>query len=359
MTAANRVPARLDGRLPDGSLGPAATRAWHLADRPVGWPDASTFDLRTIELPPLADGEVRVANETLSVDPYMRGRMIDRESYVPPFQVGAPLDGGAVGRVVASRADDLPVGTLVRHMQGWRDVAQGPAAAFDALPELPGAPSSLHLHLLGMTGLTAYVALTTIARMKEGDVVFISGAAGAVGSAAGQFARLLGASRVVGSAGSPEKCAVLTERYGYDAAINYKDAPIREQLPEAAPDGIDVYIDNVGGDHLEAALDAMRRGGRGALIGAIAQYNETSPAPGPDNLVRLVTHSLTLRGFTVGEHAAESRADFAAHVGQWLQEGKLVWDETTYDGLESTPDAFIDMMRGANTGKMLVSLAGQ
>ncbi|GAB2542428.1 NADP-dependent oxidoreductase [Brachybacterium huguangmaarense] len=337
---------------------PVAARRFHLARRPEGWPEAEDVPLRTDDLPALADGEVRVRNTWLSVDPYMRGRMVDRESYVPPFAIDEPLQGGALGIVVASRSDDLPVGTPVQHVQGWRDLAQGSAREFSAYEPIEGVPESLRLHLLGMTGLTAYVALTEIARLREGDVVFVSGAAGAVGTAAGQMARLLGASRVIGSAGSREKTALLTEKYGYDAAIDYKAAPIREQLPEAAPDGIDVYIDNVGGDHLEAALDVMRRGGRAALIGAIAQYNDTAPTPGPDNLARLVTHSLMLRGFTVGDFAAQYRDEFAARAGQWVRDGELVWDETVRDGLESTFDAFVEMMRGANTGKMLVRLRG-
>ena len=220
-----------------------------LVSRPVGWPKQSDFRTVTVVLDDLEPGEVRVANEFMSVDPYMRGRMIDTRSYVPPFKLDETMTGGAVGRVVESRSDDVPVGALVLHQLGWRDVAQGPAKAFTVLPEPPSDAngdkafdSSLYLGVLGMTGLTAYVGLTEIAKMKPGDIVFISGAAGAVGTAAGQIARLLGAKAVIGSAGSDEKVELLTGRYGFDAAVNYKDGPIRKQLRAAAPDGIDVYF---------------------------------------------------------------------------------------------------------------------
>lgn len=325
-----------------------------LVARPHGWPTPDDFRVERERLDELAPGQVRVVNEFISVDPYMRGRMNDAKSYVPPFQLERAMTGGAVGRVVASRSE-IPVDSLVLHQQGWRDVAQGDAGGFQVVPRLPGAPSSVHLGILGMTGLTAYVGLTTIARMAPGDTVFVSGAAGAVGSAVGQFARLLGASRVVGSAGSAQKVAALTSRYGFDAALNYKDAPVREQLPQLVPDGIDVYFDNVGGDHLQAALDSMNRHGRVALCGAISGYNATDRAPGPDNLTNLITRSLTLEGFTLGDHF-DKAPEFADVVTPWFREGKLAYDETVVDGIENAVQAFLDMMRGANTGKMLVRI---
>lgn len=326
-----------------------------LVARPHGWPTPDDFRLERELLDELAPGQVRVVNEFISVDPYMRGRMNDAKSYVPPFQLDREMTGGAVGRVVASRSD-IPVDSLVLHQQGWRDVAQGDADGFQVVPRLPGAPSSVHLGILGMTGLTAYVGLTTIARMSPGDTVFVSGAAGAVGSAAGQFARLLGASRVVGSAGSAQKVTALTSRYGFDAALNYKDAPVREQLPQLVPDGIDVYFDNVGGDHLQAALDRMNRHGRVALCGAISGYNATDRAPGPDNLTNLITRSLTLEGFTLGDHF-DKAPEFAEVVTPWFREGKLTYDETVVDGIDNAVQAFLDMMRGANTGKMVVRVS--
>ncbi|SDR82191.1 hypothetical protein SAMN04489860_0148 [Paraoerskovia marina] len=330
-----------------------------LASRPTGWPTHENFAVATIELPELVAGEVRVANEFLSVDPYMRGRMNDVKSYVPPFAIGAPLEGGAVGRVVESASDDLAVGDVVLHQRGWRDVAQGDASEFRRVDEIPGVPLSAYLGVLGLTGLTAYVGLTVIAPVQEGDTVFISGAAGAVGSAAGQIARLKGASRVVGSAGSAEKVDLLTSRYGFDAALNYKDAPVREQLPALVPDGVDVYFDNVGGDHLEAALDVMSTNGRVALCGAISQYNSTERAAGPDNMSNVVTRSLRLQGFTLAAYF-HHMPEFVAEMGPWLANGDVVFDETVVDArddVSGTIDAFLGLLRGENTGKMVVRTA--
>lgn len=324
-----------------------------LARRPEGWPTPDDFAIERVELGPLASGEVRVANEYVSVDPYMRGRMNDVPSYIPPFALGDVIAGGAIGRVVESAADDLPVGTVVLHQHGWTDVVQAEASSFRRVPEVPGLPLSLRLHILGMTGLTAYVGLTAIANLKPGDTVFVSGAAGAVGTAVGQIAKLLGAGRVIGSAGSAEKVALLTEKYGYDAAFNYKDAPVREQLPTHAPDGVDVFFDNVGGDHLEAALDVMNTGGRLALCGAITSYNTTEKTPGPDNMGRLITRSLTATGFTLASYLHVS-PEFTEKMTAWFADGKIAYDETVVDGIENTVEAFLAMMRGANTGKMLV-----
>jgi len=324
-----------------------------LVNRPVGWPAATDFEQVEVEYPALAPGQVRVANEFLSVDPYMRGRMNDVKSYTPPYVLGETMTGGAIGRVTESTSDDIPVGSVVLHQHGWRDIAQDDASGFRIVPEIPGVPLSVHLGILGMTGLTGYIGLTAIAGMKPGDTVFVSGAAGAVGTAAGQIARLLGAARVIGSAGSDEKVALLTEKYGYDAAFNYKSGPVREQLAAAAPDGIDVFFDNVGGDHLEAALDAFNDGGRAALCGAIAGYNTTGRPAGPDNMANIITRGLTMRGFTIGGHLGLA-PEFREHMIPWFTEGSIAYDETVVDGIENAVDAFLDMMRGANTGKMLV-----
>ncbi|MBF5082839.1 NADP-dependent oxidoreductase [Quadrisphaera sp. INWT6] len=339
----------------------ARSRQWQLVSRPQAEPQPSDVRLVEVELPELAPGQVRVANEFVSVDPYMRGRMDDVKSYVPPFGLGEAMTGGAVGRVVASTAEELPVGTLVTHALGWRDVAQGDASGFRAVPEVSGpsgeaVSSSVHLGILGLTGQTAYVGLTSVAHLQPGEVVFVSGAAGAVGSAVGQVARLLGASRVVGSAGGPEKTARLRERSGFDAALDYKAAPVREQLPALVPDGVDVYFDNVGGDHLEAALDVMNRGGRLALCGAISGYNADRSAPrtpGPDNLANAITRGLTLQGFTLGSYAAQL-PEATARLAEWFAAGELVHEETVVDGVERTFEAFSSMMRGGNTGKMVV-----
>ncbi|CAD5990169.1 NADP-dependent oxidoreductase [Agreia sp. COWG] len=326
-----------------------------LAARPIGWPKASDFRTVTVELGALAPGQVRVKNEFISVDPYMRGRMNDVKSYVAPYELGATMLGGAVGRVLESTADSVPVGSLVVHGYGWRDLVQEDAAGFRVVAEIPGKPSSVHLGIMGMTGLTAYVGLTAVAHLKQGDIVFVSGAAGAVGTAAGQIARLKGAKRVIGSAGSAEKVELLTTKYGYDAALNYKDAPVREQLASLAPEGIDVFFDNVGGDHLEAALNSFNDGGRAALCGAISAYNSTEPVRGPSNMSNLVTRGLTMTGFTVGNYAAHAPA-FYAEMGPWLQSGEVVFDETVVDGVENSVDAFLGMLRGENVGKMLVRI---
>ncbi|WP_431791687.1 NADP-dependent oxidoreductase [Microbacterium paraoxydans] len=324
-----------------------------LARRPEGWPTHDDFRTVEVELSDPAPGEVRVANEFVSVDPYMRGRMNDVRSYVAPYALDEVIAGGAIGRVVASAADDLPVGTVVLHQHGWSDVVQADASTFRPVPEVPGMPLSLRLHILGMTGLTAYVGLTAIAGLAAGDTVFVSGAAGAVGTAVGQIAKLLGAGRVIGSAGSPEKVALLTEKYGYDAAFNYKDGPVREQLAALAPEGVDVFFDNVGGDHLEAALDVMNDGGRIALCGAITSYNTTERVPGPDNMANIITRGLRLQGFTLASYLHLS-PEFSEKMTRWFAEGRIAYDETIVDGIENTVDAFLDMMRGANTGKMLV-----
>jgi NADPH-dependent curcumin reductase CurA len=334
----------------------AASTQIQLTARPVGWPTAADFTVVRSDLQDLAPGEVRVVNEYISVDPYMRGRMNDVKSYIAPFALGETMTGGAVGRVVASSADAIAVGDVVLHQFGWRDVAQGDGAGFRVVPELPGVPLSAYLGVLGMTGFTAYVGLSEIAHLVPGDTVFVSGAAGAVGSMVGQIARLKGAARVVGSAGSAAKVALLQERYGFDAAFNYHDGPVADQLTAVAQDGIDVYFDNVGGDHLEAALAAFKPGGRAALCGAIAQYNSTDAPAGPRNMANIVTRGLTLQGFTVGNYLKHYAA-FGAEMAGWLAKGDVVFDETVVDGVENAVDAFLGLMRGENIGKMVVRTA--
>lgn len=324
----------------------------HLASRPQGWPTPENF--RTVETA-LADpgpGEVLVRNTFMSVDPYMRGRMNDVKSYVPPFALDAAMDGGAVGEVIASGSDDLAVGDTVLHQAGWRTHAMLPAAAARRV-DVSQVPASAYLGALGMPGMTAYVGLTRIAEVKEGDTVFISGAAGAVGSAAGQMARQLGAARVIGSAGGTKKCAWLTDELGFDVALDYKAAPIGKQLREHSP--VDVYFDNVGGDHLEAAIFAMADFGRIAACGAIAEYNAEAPSPGPRNMMMFVSKRLTLRGFIVTDHG-DAASEFYRRAGGWVADGSLTWRETVVDGLDNAVDAFLGLHRGDNTGKMLVKL---
>jgi hypothetical protein len=324
-----------------------------LAARPKGEPTPADFRLEDAALPDPGEGEVLVRNRWMSVDPYMRGRMNDARSYVPPFQVDAPLDGGAVGEVVASADPRVPEGATVLHGLGWRELALVPAKRVQVV-DAQAAPAQAYLGALGMPGLTAYVGLLDIAGLREGDVVFVSGAAGAVGSLAGQIAKVRGHT-VIGSAGSAEKVALLREELGFDAAFNYKDGRVRDLLRAAAPGGIDVYFDNVGGEHLEAAIGSLRLHGRVALCGAISAYNATAPVPGPNNLNQAIGKRLTLRGFIVSDHSARA-ADLLAEVGPALADGRIVVRETVVEGLEAAPQAFIDLLRGANTGKMLVRL---
>ncbi|HEX2132719.1 MAG TPA: NADP-dependent oxidoreductase [Actinophytocola sp.] len=329
-----------------------ATREIHLASRPQGWPTESNFAVVPRELPSPGEGQVLVRNVFMSVDPYMRPRMNDVKSYVPPFQVGEPLDGGAIGEVLESRVDGVVPGDLVLHRLGWREHALVDAPR--RLEPIPGVPVSHYLGVLGSTGLTAYVGLLDMASMRPGDTVFVSGAAGAVGSVAGQIARLRGAGRVVGSAGSAAKVALLTEKLGFDAAFDYRDGNLYRQLAAAAPGGVDVYFDNVGGDHLEAAITAMNDHGRVALCGSISQYNEADPPPGPRNLGLAVGKRLTLRGFIVSDHARRF-PEMARELGAWLAGGDLVAEETVVDGgLDAAVSAFLGMLRGENTGKMVV-----
>ncbi|HEY8619394.1 MAG TPA: NADP-dependent oxidoreductase [Dermatophilaceae bacterium] len=337
------------------------SREWHLTRRPHGVPVDEDFALVDVELPSPGAGEILVRNTFLSVDPYMRGRMNDAKSYVPPFQLDRPMDGDAVGVVeqvgegaVDSNGSVIAIGDTVTHSLGWRtrSLVHGKAAR---VLNTSLAPAQAYLGVLGMPGLTAYVGLLRIGELAEGDRVFVSAAAGAVGSLVGQLAHLKGASLVVGSAGGPDKTAWLLDEAGFNAAIDYKATPIRKGLAEAAPEGIDVYFDNVGGDHLEAAISALRPRGRAAICGMISVYNATEPAPGPRNMPMIIGKRLTLRGFIVFDHA-DLRPQFETEVGQWLSEGKIVWRETVVEGIDNAVNGFRDLLAGANIGKMLIRL---
>ncbi|MBM6403081.1 NADP-dependent oxidoreductase [Phycicoccus sp. CSK15P-2] len=329
-------------------------REWRLVSRPHGVPTADDVELVPSEVPEVGDGQLRVRNVVMSVDPYMRGRMSDAKSYAEPYVLGEAMHGGAVGVVEESHAERFAAGDHVLHGLGWREVAvlDGSSAR---VVDVDAAPASAYLGVLGMTGLTAYAGLTRVAAMEEGDVVFVSGAAGAVGGAVGQIAKALGASRVVGSAGSPEKVRHLTEDLGFDAAFSYRDGPVRRSLRETAPDGIDVYFDNVGGEHLEAAVGSLRLNGRVAVCGMISVYNDTEPAPGPRNLSRLIQTRGRIEGFLVGDHYDLAREYFGRAAG-WLADGTLSLRETSVDGFENAFDAFLGVLGGDNTGKMVVRL---
>lgn len=329
------------------------SREIRLASRPAGVPTAANFELAQTELEPLQDRQVLVRNLYMSVDPYMRGRMNDRKSYVPPFELGKPLDGGAVGEVIESRAADFKSGNVVTSAFGWREY-------FIASPKDLHAvnrdiqPLSVYLGALGMTGMTAWVGLNLV-EVKAGDVIYISGAAGAVGSVAGQLAKLRGC-RVIGSAGSAEKVLVLREECGFDIAFNYNSGPVLEQLKLEAPDGIDVYFDNVGGETLAAALSALRPHGRIIACGGISGYNDEKPRPGPSNLFNMITKRLTMRGFIVRDWM-DRRDEFEKEAGAYFRAGKLKNKETVVEGIDKAADAFAGLFRGQNTGKMVVKLA--
>jgi NADPH-dependent curcumin reductase CurA len=337
-------------------VGTRTGREIHLAARPKGWPTVDNFRLVDVPVPAPGPGQVLIRNRYLSVDPYMRGRMDDVKSYLPPFQLDTVLDGGAVGEVVevGDGVDSPAPGDLVLHGLGWREYALAGAGHVRHIEPPEGISPSAYLGALGMPGLTAYVGLLDVAQLRPGDRVFVSSAAGAVGSLVGQIARLRGASRVVGSAGSAAKVAYLAE-LGFDAAFDYHDRPVGDSLAQAAPDGIDVYFDNVGGDHLEAAIDRMRRHGRAAICGMISVYNAGKPVPGPTNLPMLIGKRLTLRGFLVIDHD-DRRPEFDAEMSAWLRDGQIRFDETTVDGIENGPEAFLGMLRGENTGKMVIRL---
>ena len=326
-------------------------RVVHLVSRPSGAPSAENFAFVDETVPALVAGEALVENLYQSVDPYMREEMEEGG-----WELHAPLEGRTLGRVVESRADSLPVGALVFHRQAWRTHSVVTAERAHLLPDFAGVPLSAHLSVLGGTGLSAWVGLTRIARLRPDETLFVSAAAGGVGTAAGRIARLLGAGLVIGSTGSAAKAAHLTEHLGFDAAFDYHDGPIADRLREAAPDGLHVYLDNVGGDHLEGAISAMRDRGRIAWCGAVAQYNNLQDPPAaPRNLYDVVGKNLRLEGFLVRDHL-DARSELYDFLVPHLRSGALVPDETVVDGFDRVVEAFLGMLRGANTGKMIVRI---
>ncbi len=321
-----------------------------LKSRPVGVPTPDNFELAETAVPTPGPGQVLVRNSYISVDPYMRGRMMDRKSYVPPFQIGETLTGGAIGQVVASNSEAVKVGDFVQSMYGWREwyVANGnEVQKFD-----PAVPLSTYLGTFGMPGMTAYAGLLRVGVLKDGERVFVSAASGAVGQVVCQIAKAKGC-YVVGSVGSDEKAAYLKE-LGVDATINYKTVgDLNAAVAKAFPQGIDVYFENVGGAHLEAAINNMRQFGRIPLCGMIDMYNATEPPPGPRNLAICIGLSLRMEGFIVSNHF-DMLPDFLRDMTNWAKAGKMKWRDTIVDGVESAPKAFIGLFKGENFGKMVV-----
>jgi NADPH-dependent curcumin reductase CurA len=337
-------------------MAPRMGREVHLKSIPRGMPSEDIFELETVPVPDPEPGQVLVRQIWMSVDPYMRGRMrVGGRSYSPPFEQNAVLDGAAVGQVLASRHPGFEVGSyVVGSSGGFREYFVTDGAGLRVV-DPKATPLSAWLGVLGVPGFTAWVGVKELLRPKRDQTLFVSGAAGAVGSVACQIAKSFGC-RVIGSAGSDEKCAWLSE-LGIDAALNYKTADdFTRALADVCPAGLDLYFENVGGIQLEAALEVMNDWGRIAVCGLISQYNATAPTPGPRNFANVLTRRLEVRGFIILDH----RARFGEFVGDmlpWVKEGRVQWRETVYDGLENAPRAFLGLFSGDNIGKSLVRIA--
>ena len=337
------------------------SREWRLKARPVGEPKPSDFELSTVDVREPAAGELQVRNTWMTVDPYMRGRMNEARNYAEPYEIGKAMTGGAVGTVLQSRDDRFKAGDLVTSMAGWREVFTAAPEAV-GLARLPGdsgtqAPPQAFLSVLGMTGHTAWYGLNRIGAPKAGETVFVSGAAGAVGSLVGQLAKLKGC-HVIGSAGGKEKCDWLKSN-GFDEAVDYREAKdafeLIKAVKAAAPRGVDVYFDNVGGDHLVAALANANVGARMPICGMISIYNATKPPPGPFNIGMLIGRRIKMQGFLIFDHAA-TYPEFLSEVSPLVAAGKIRYEETVMNGIETAVDAFLALFTGGNTGKMLVKL---
>jgi NADPH-dependent curcumin reductase CurA len=329
-------------------------REIRLKSRPVGMPQESDFDLVEAPVPDPGENQVLVKNRYMSVDPYMRGRMIDAKSYIAPFQIGQTLEGASVGEVLESNNDQFKPGDIVVSFLGWREYFVSTGAGLVKINPGP-TPIQAYLGTLGMPGLTAYCGLLEIGKPAEGETVFVSAASGAVGSIVCQIAKIKGC-RVVGSAGSDEKIAWLKAEAGIDDAFNYKTAgDLVKTVGRVIPDGIDVYYENVGGRHLEAALEHMNTHGRIVMCGMIGQYNATHPPVGPTNLRYVISKQLRIQGFIVRDYM-DRMPRFYADMGKWIAEGRIKWKETVMEGIEKAPAAFIGLFEGKNVGKMVVRL---
>ena len=326
-----------------------------LASRPSGWVTEDNFTLTEEAMPEPGEGQLLVRNIFMSVDPYMRGRMNDTKSYVPPFQIGEVLVAGAVGQVVASNNPGFAEGDHVVGMLGWENFSLSDGEQLRKI-EAGTLPLSYHLGVLGMPGVTAYVGLHKIAEVKADENVFVSAASGAVGSVVGQLAKIHGC-RVAGCAGSDDKVALLTDELGFDAAFNYRSSKsLPGSMAEVCPEGIDVNFENVGGEIFEAALWSMRDFGRIALCGMISNYNDEQLQPGPRGMGVIIGRRLRIQGFIVTDHV-DAFPEYAAKATGWLAAGKLQYRETIAEGIENAPAAFISMLKGGNTGKQIVQLS--
>jgi NADPH-dependent curcumin reductase CurA len=328
------------------------SREIQLRTRPLGLPKISDFEMVKIPVRDPKDGEVLVQNEYLSVDPYMRGRMYDRESYIPAFQIGETITGGSIGKVIQSKSGQFQVGAYVLNFEGWREYFLSKGAGLTVVdPSI--APVQSYLGALGMPGMTAYIGLLNIGKPKVNETIYVSAASGAVGSIVCQIAKIKGC-KVFGSAGSDQKVEWLLEEIGIDGAFNYKKVDnLTTELQRQCPHGIDIYFENVGGEHLEAVLTNMNPFGRIPVCGMISQYNQTEPQPGPRNLGLIIGKRLLLQGFIVSDHY-DQLPEFQSDMVKWRNEGNLKWEETIIDGIENTPSALVGLFSGKNIGKMLV-----
>ena len=325
------------------------TREVHLVRRPEGLPRLEDFKVVEAVVPDIGEGQLLIEQLYMSVDPAMRPRLSRG------YELERVMSGGAIGRVVQSRNEQFAEGDLVHNQQGFREHAVSDGRGLRKLTAEPGIPLSAHMSVLGGPGFTAYGGMLEIAKLKDGEQVFVSTAAGAVGSIAAQIAKIKGC-YVIGSTGSDDKVAWLRDEVGLDAVINYKRTPIRQGIKESAPKGIDVYFDNVGGDHLDAALASMNALGRVAVCGMISGYNEPGSRTAVHNLSNIIYGRITLRGF-VALDFMHLRGDFDRDMRQWLKSGKIKWKETVLQGIDQAPHALVGLMQGENIGKMLVQLA--
>ncbi|MEN0004100.1 MAG: NADP-dependent oxidoreductase [Bacteroidota bacterium] len=324
-----------------------------LAKRPVGMPTADTWTTQEAEVPTLEEGQFVVRNHYISLDPAMRGWMNNAKSYIPPIELGAVMRAGSVGEIVDSKNPDFKVGEYV---SGWGGVQEYSVTNAQGWYKVqPGlVPLATYIGTLGMPGMTAYFGILEVGKIKEGDVVLVSGGAGAVGSVVGQIARIKGCT-VVGIAGGPEKCKYLTETLGFDHAIDYKQGNLKAAIRRACPKGIDVYFDNVGGETLDIALAQLRRHARVAICGAISQYNNTTKIEGPSNYLSLLVNRATMQGFVVFDYAKDYQKA-ALEMGQWIQQGKLKTRETVIEGIDNFYDAFQRLFSGEKLGKLVLKI---
>jgi len=325
-----------------------------MISRPQGVPTEDNFEVAETDVPSPGTGEILVRNLWLSVDPYMRGRMNENESYVPAFKLGEPMEGGCVGKIVDSNNKHFRVGDHVLGNQGWREYWTSDGEGVSKIDTKAAEPQN-YLSILGLTGMTAWVGLNEIGKLKEGENVFVSAASGAVGSIVCQIAKIKNC-RVVGSAGSADKIAWLKTEAGVDEAFNYHDTDdVSATLAKLCPNGIDLYFDNVGGDHLTGAIDQMNDFGRIVCCGMISGYNDEKPKPGPANLFKIIGKRIRMQGFIASDHQ-DRQAEFQNEMGAWIRDGRIVWEETITEGIENAPKAFLDLFEGDKMGKALVKV---